>query len=121
MLLKLDTSSTQIGASCVQIGASSLEIGSSSLEIGASSLEIGATAVGDLAQLIDRGEYKRMGPLRADGEPFLDPTENPEGYGVPNEELSLHILQGPDGEGKARLQARKFAEQVEQRVAKSKL
>ena len=73
-------------------------------------------------QLIDRGEYKRMGPLQPDGEPFLDPTENPEGYGVPNEELSLHILQGPDGEGEARLQARKFAGQVEQRVVdKSRL
>ena len=32
---------------------------------------------------------------------------------VPNDELSLHILQGPDGEGEGRVQARQFAENME--------
>ena len=64
-------------------------------------------------QLIDKGEYQRMGPLKADGSPMEEGPENPEGWRVPNDELSLHILQGPDGEGEGRVQARQFAENME--------
>lgn len=59
-------------------------------------------------QMIDRGEYRRMGPLSRDGGPSGE-----DGYGVPTNDLSLHVLQGPDGEGEARVQAREFADRME--------
>ena len=69
-------------------------------------------------QMVDRGEYKRMGPLATDGTPLTeDSAENPEGYSVPTEQLSLHILQGPEGEAEARVQAREFAARMEQSIS----
>ena len=68
-------------------------------------------------QMIDRGEYRRMGPLSRDGGPAVgDERENPDGYGVPTDDLSLHVLQGPDGEGEARVQAREFADRMENSI-----
>lgn len=68
-------------------------------------------------QMIDRGDYKRMGPLSVDGTPLKDdPIENPENYSIRTDDLSLHILQGPDGEAEARIQARKFAERMQQSI-----
>ena len=68
-------------------------------------------------QMIDRGEYRRMGPLSRDGGPAVgDERENPDGYRVRTDDLSLHVLQGPDGEGEARVQAREFADQMENSI-----
>lgn len=71
-------------------------------------------------QMVDEGKYKRMGPLSASGAPLTDdPEENPDNYSVPTDDLSLHILQGPDGEAEARVQAREFADRMERSIKAS--